>query len=156
MTLGVAQSREKLDRIRRLERLRNGEERLARSRYQQALANERTIDERLRVLRRAYQDILNDGNRKLIGEVNVRRLPLLQLMVADARRAVEAAERSLIAAEALSERMRVAWLAARQEWQVMDKATGIATGVWQGAVRTEEQRQLDDLTVLRHGRRPTA
>jgi len=151
--VNVADARVKLERIKRLERLRQGEERLARTRYQQALANERDIEAHLEILKRAYQDILEDGNRKLRGEVNVRRLPLLQLMVADSRRAVENAQRSLNAASAHSERMRTAWLAARTEMRIMESATTLAKSGWQGAVRGLEQHQLDEITVLRHARK---
>lgn len=151
--MNVADAKLRLDRIRRLERLRQGEERLARTRYQQALSNEREIEARLTILQGAYRDILEDGNRKLRGEVNVRRLPLLQLMVADARRAVENATRSLHAAQAYSERMRAAWLAARTEMRIMESATNLAKTGWQGTVRTLEQHQLDEITVLRHARK---
>jgi len=142
----------RLERMERLERLRSGETRLARVQYQQALAEERTAEDRLLLCQRAYREILADGNHKLQGEVNVRRLPLLQLMVADARRAMEGAERQLQAARASAARQQQRWLAARQEEQIMTRAAGAARQQWQGAVRTLEQKQLDELTILRYGR----
>ena len=144
--------RTRLERFARLGRLRRGEERLARAAFQQAWAVQHQAEERVVVCRGAYRDIMLAANEKLRGVIDVKRLPVMQLMVADARRALQMAERQLATAERQSEEKRELWLSARQEMRVMDQAEGQAKTALMQVVRRAEQGQIDEVATLRAAR----
>ncbi|HYE76589.1 MAG TPA: flagellar FliJ family protein [bacterium] len=144
--------RTKLDRVRRVERLRAGEERMARAAFQQALGTLRAAEEREALCRGAYRDIMADANRKLQGVIDVGRLPILQLMVNDARRALQAAERGRTLAATQAAAAEAKWVETKRALQVMEKAQERALGALRSTVGRREQQELDELATLRAGR----
>ncbi|MEO7993422.1 MAG: flagellar FliJ family protein [bacterium] len=139
-------------RMERLGRLRSGEERLARLRLQEALASRLQAEERVALCRAAYREIMVSANERLKGVIDLTRLPLVQLMVSDARRAMHHAETALLAASKVVQNRQAEWQTARQAERVMERAVENAGTALHRAVERVEQGRIDEVVTLRFGR----
>ena len=84
------------------------------------------------------------------------RLALYFETVAGLEAAAETQARTVAAQERLVEEARRRWAAARRDLRVMERLRERAFSAWRTAERRREEREMDELVVLRFGRNDTS